>query len=284
MISTLYIVPTPIGNLDDITLRALQILKKVNIIAAENIKHTSLLLQHFNINTRLISLNNYNEKQKTEQLICKLKNGINIALVSNAGTPIINDPGYYLIKNCRQSGILIIPLPGPCAAITALSASGISSDKFCYEGFLPKKSNIRQEILKKLMYESRTTIFYESPHRLLNTLIDIICILGKERYVILARELTKIWESIHGLPAGELFEWVKIDKNRYRGEIVLIIEGYKKLKATNTIISDEIIKTFKLLYQSLSLKKAADITSKIYDFKKNIIYKYAIEQKINTKK
>ncbi|MGP1939433.1 MAG: 16S rRNA (cytidine(1402)-2'-O)-methyltransferase [Arsenophonus sp. ET-DL9-MAG3] len=284
MVSTLYIIPTPIGNFDDISIRALKTFKKVNFIAAENIRHTSLLLQHFSINTHIISLNNYNEKQKTDRLIHQLKRGLNIALVSNAGTPLINDPGYHLIKYCRQADIRIVPLPGPCAAITALSASGIPSNKFCYEGFLPAKRKSRQKILQELTNEPRTLLFYESPHRLLDTLTDMIAIWDANRYIILARELTKIWESIHGLSVGKLLDWVKVNQNRYRGEIVLVVEGYKIPKDTNVVISPNIVKTLILLQKSLSLKKASIITAEIYGLKKNILYKHFIKQQINSNK
>ena len=278
MVSTLYIVPTPIGNLDDITLRALQILKQVDLIAAEDTRRTGLLLQHFAINTRMMSLHDHNEQQKTDQLIPQLKQGLSIALVSDAGTPLINDPGYHLVKCCRQAGIRVVPLPGPCAAITALSAAGIASDRFCYEGFLPAKGKGRQDVLQGLANESRTLIFYESPHRLLDTLAGMVAILGAERYVVLARELTKMWELIHGLPVGELLDWVKVDENRYRGEMVLVVEGYRARKDSNETVPPNVIKTLALLQQSLPLKKATTITAEIYGLKKNSLYKHAIEQ------
>ncbi|PAV02577.1 16S rRNA (cytidine(1402)-2'-O)-methyltransferase [Arsenophonus sp. ENCA] len=281
MVSTLYIVTTPIGNLDDITLRALQILKQVDFIAAEDTRRTGLLLQHFAINTRMISLHDHNEQQKTDQLIPQLKQGLSIALVSDAGTPLINDPGYHLVKSCRQAGILVVPLPGPCAAITALSAAGIASDRFCYEGFLPAKRKSRQEVLQALTEESRTLIFYESPHRLLDTLADMVAIWGAERYVVLARELTKTWESIHGLPVGELLDWVKVDENRSRGEMVLVVQGYRTPQKDEVAISSEVKKTLALLQQSLPLKKAAAITAEIYGLKKNALYKYSLEQQVS---
>ncbi|WP_348666630.1 16S rRNA (cytidine(1402)-2'-O)-methyltransferase [Arsenophonus symbiont of Ornithomya chloropus] len=275
MSSILYIVPTPIGNLEDITLRALKILQNVDLIAAEDTRHTGFLLQHFSINTHMISLHAHNEKNKTEKLISQLKNK-NVALVSNAGTPLINDPGFYLVKRCHQIGIRVVPLPGSCAAIAALSASGINSNRFCYEGFLPAKSKSRQNRLKNLAHEPRTLIFYESPYRLLDTLVDMVSILGSERYVILARELTKIWESIHGCPVKKLLDWVKVDKNRTRGEIVLIIEGYKVPKY-NHYISENVIKTLILLRESLPLNKAASITAEIYGLKKNLLYEHVIK-------
>jgi len=281
IVSALYIVPTPIGNLDDITLRALQILKQVDLIAAEDTRRTGLLLQHFAINTRMISLHDHNEQQKIDQLIPQLKQALSIALVSDAGTPLINDPGYHLVKSCRQAGILVVPLPGPCAAITALSAAGIASDRFCYEGFLPAKRKSRQEVLQALTEESRTLIFYESPHRLLDTLADMVAIWGAERYVVLARELTKTWESIHGLPVGELLDWVKVDENRSRGEMVLVVQGYRTPQEDEVVISSEVKKTLALLQQSLPLKKAAAITAEIYGLKKNALYKYSLEQQVS---
>uniref|UniRef100_A0A3B0M093 Ribosomal RNA small subunit methyltransferase I n=1 Tax=Arsenophonus endosymbiont of Trialeurodes vaporariorum TaxID=235567 RepID=A0A3B0M093_9GAMM len=281
MVSTLYIVPTPIGNLEDITLRALQILKQVDLIAAEDTRRTGFLLQHFAINTRMISLHDHNKQQKTNQLIPQLKQGLSIALVSDAGTPLINDPGYHLVKSCRQAGILVVPLLGPCAAITALSAAGIASDRFCYEGLLPVKRKSRQEVLQALTEESRTLIFYESPHRLLDTLADMVAIWGTERYVVLARELTKTWESIHGLPVGELLDWVKVDENRSRGEMVLVVQGYRAPQEGEVVISSEVKKTLALLQQSLPLKKAAAITAEIYGLKKNALYKYSLEQQVS---
>ena len=223
----LYIVPTPIGNLSDITQRALEVLQAVDLIAAEDTRHTGLLLQHFAINARLFALHDHNEQQKAETLLAKLKEGQNIALVSDAGTPLINDPGYHLVRTCREANIRVVPLPGPCAAIAALSAAGLPSDRFCYEGFLPAKSKGRRDTLKALEEEPRTLIFYESTHRLVESLEDICAVLGESRYVVLARELTKTWESIHGAPIGELVAWVKEDENRRKGEMVLIVEGFK---------------------------------------------------------
>ncbi|SQA97819.1 Ribosomal RNA small subunit methyltransferase I [Cedecea neteri] len=221
--STLYIVPTPIGNLGDITQRALSVLQSVDLIAAEDTRHTGLLLQHFAINARLFALHDHNEQQKAETLVAKLQEGQSIALVSDAGTPLINDPGYHLVRTCREAGIRVVPLPGPCAAIAALSAAGLPSDRFCYEGFLPAKSKGRRDALKAIEQEPRTLIFYESTHRLLDSLEDICAVLGESRYVVLARELTKTWESIHGAPIGELLAWVKEDENRRKGEMVLIV-------------------------------------------------------------
>nr|WP_154325377.1 16S rRNA (cytidine(1402)-2'-O)-methyltransferase [Pantoea sp. 201603H] len=273
--STLYIVPTPIGNLGDITQRALTVLTSVDLIAAEDTRHTGLLLQHFAINARLFALHDHNEQQKAEQLLTRLQEGQSIALVSDAGTPLINDPGYHLVRRCREAGIRVVPLPGACAAITALSAAGLPSDRFCYEGFLPAKSKGRCDALRALEQEPRTLIFYESTHRLLDSLQDIETVLGRDRYVVLAREMTKTWESIQGAPIGELLAWVKEDENRRKGEMVLIIEGFK---AQENALPPEALRTLALLQAELPLKKAAALAAEIHGVKKNALYKYALEQ------
>ena len=273
--STLYIVPTPIGNLGDITQRALTVLASVDLIAAEDTRHTGLLLQHFAINARLFALHDHNEQQKAEVLLAKLREGQSIALVSDAGTPLINDPGYHLVRLCREAGIRVVPLPGACAAITALSAAGLPSDRFCYEGFLPAKSKGRCDTLRALEQEPRTIIFYESTHRLLDSLQDMVTVLGLDRYVVLAREITKTWESIFGAPVGELLAWVLEDENRRKGEMVLIVEGFH---AVEEALPVEALRTLALLQSELPLKKAAALTAEIHGVKKNALYKYALEQ------
>ncbi|MBG5970582.1 16S rRNA (cytidine(1402)-2'-O)-methyltransferase [Proteus vulgaris] len=274
--STLYIVPTPIGNLGDITQRALDVLSHVDLIAAEDTRHTGLLLQHFAINARLYALHDHNEQQKADQLISKLQQGLSIALVSDAGTPLINDPGYHLVNQCRKNGINVVPLPGACAAITALSAAGLPSDRFCYEGFLPAKIKSRQDCLRELSEEPRTLIFYESTHRLLDSLADMVTVWGENRYVVLARELTKTWETIQGMPVGELLKWVLEDENRRKGEMVLIVEGYEK--PVDNDFPPEVLRTLAILQKELPLKKAAAVTAEIYGVKKNALYKHVIEQ------
>lgn len=273
--STLYIVPTPIGNLGDITERALSVLRGVDVVAAEDTRHTGLLLQHFAISARLFALHDHNEQQKAEQLLTKLQQGQSIALVSDAGTPLINDPGYHLVRRCREAGVRVVPLPGPCAAITALSAAGIASDRFCYEGFLPAKTKARQDRLLQLFEETRTLIFYESTHRLIDSLADVAAVLGESRYVVLARELTKTWESIQGAPVGELLAWVKEDENRRKGEMVLIVEGFQP---DESALSAEALRTLELLRAELPLKKAAALAAEIHGVKKNALYRYALAQ------
>ncbi|EOI7431856.1 16S rRNA (cytidine(1402)-2'-O)-methyltransferase [Yersinia enterocolitica] len=274
--STLYVVPTPIGNLGDITHRALEVLKGVDLIAAEDTRHTGLLLQHFAINARLFALHDHNEQQKADHLLAKLQEGQSIALVSDAGTPLINDPGYHLVRRCREAGIRVVPLPGACAAITALSAAGLASDRFCYEGFLPAKTKGRKDTLQALIEEPRTLIFYESTHRLLESLQDMVTVLGPQRYVVLARELTKTWESIHGAPVGELLAWVQEEETRRRGEMVLIVEGHKV--QVDDALPAAALRTLALLQKELPLKKAAALAAGIHGVKKNALYKYALEQ------
>ncbi|MCW2479426.1 16S rRNA (cytidine(1402)-2'-O)-methyltransferase [Candidatus Symbiopectobacterium sp. NZEC135] len=273
--STLYIVPTPIGNLGDITERALSVLRGVDVVAAEDTRHTGLLLQHFAISARLFALHDHNEQQKADHLLAKLQQGQSIALVSDAGTPLINDPGYHLVRRCREAGVRVVPLPGPCAAITALSAAGIASDRFCYEGFLPAKTKARQDRLLQLSEETRTLIFYESTHRLIDSLADMATVLGEARYVVLARELTKTWESIQGAPVGELLAWVREDENRRKGEMVLIVEGFQP---DESALSAEALRTLELLRAELPLKKAAALAAEIHGVKKNALYRYALAQ------
>lgn len=270
---TLYIVATPIGNLDDITLRAIDTLKRVDLIAAEDTRHSGLLLQHLGIKARLYSLHDHNEQEKAHVLIEKLQAGISIALISDAGTPLINDPGYHLVKACRENGIKVVPIPGACAAIAALSVAGLPSDKFIYEGFLPAKSKARQDSLASLITEPRTMIFYESTHRLLETLKDMQTIFGADKQIVLAKELTKTWETIVSLPVNELIDWLNQDASRQKGEFVLIVAGYIE---SNKDIDPKAINTLKLLQKELPLKKAAAITAEIYGLKKNQLYQIGL--------
>ncbi|HAS62993.1 MAG TPA: 16S rRNA (cytidine(1402)-2'-O)-methyltransferase [Vibrio sp.] len=274
-IPTLFIVPTPIGNLGDITLRAIEVLKSVDLIAAEDTRHTGKLLAHFNIPTKTFPLHDHNEQQKAQFLVEKLLSGQSIALVSDAGTPLISDPGYHLVSQCRQAGVKVVPLPGACAVITALSASGLPSDRFSFEGFLPPKSKARKDKLLEIAKVERTCIFYESPHRILDSLDDMLDILGPEREVVLARELTKTFETFQGLPLGELVEWVKSDDNQQRGEMVLLVHGHREV--ADDSLPDEATRSLAILTKELPLKKAAALTAEIYNLKKNALYKWGLE-------
>ena len=273
-VATLYIVPTPIGNLADITQRALDVLANVDLIAAEDTRHTSRLLTHFSISTRTFALHDHNEQQKADYLIEKLQAGTSIALVSDAGTPLISDPGYHLVNRCRQAGVKVVPLPGPCAVVTALSGAGLPSDRFSFEGFLPPKSKGRRDRFQELANDERTMIFYESPHRIMDSLADMLVVLGPERQVVLARELTKTYETIHGAPLGELIDWLGEDSNRTRGEMVLLVAGHRAEKED---LPADALRTLGLLVKELPLKKAAALTAEIHGVKKNALYKWGLE-------
>ncbi|MBY3788480.1 16S rRNA (cytidine(1402)-2'-O)-methyltransferase [Photobacterium carnosum] len=273
-VATLYIVPTPIGNLADITQRALDVLANVDLIAAEDTRHTSRLLSHFSISTRTFAFHDHNEQQKADFLIEKLQAGTSIALVSDAGTPLISDPGYHLVNRCRHAGVKVVPLPGPCAVITALSGSGLPSDRFSFEGFLPPKSKGRRDCFQALADDARTLIFYESPHRINESLSDMLAVLGPDRQVVLARELTKTYETIHSAPLGELIDWIAEDSNRVRGEMVILVAGHRAQKDE---LSVEVLHTLALLVKELPLKKAAALTAEIHGVKKNALYKWGLE-------
>ena len=271
----LYIVATPIGNLQDITQRALDTFAKVDLIAAEDTRHSGLLLSHYGIKKPFFALHDHNEQEKAHILVEKLKQGSHIALISDAGTPLISDPGFHLVRQCREAGIRVVPLPGACAAITALCASGIASDRFCFEGFLPAKSKARKDKLENIAEEDRTLIFYESTHRILDTLEDMQSVLGEERYIVLAREITKTWETITGNTIKNLREWLLEDPNRTKGEMVLIVEGKPK-SDNNDEISPQAVKALELIAEELPLKKAAAIVAELYGYKKNALYQFGL--------
>ena len=271
----LYIVATPIGNLQDITQRALDTFAQVDLIAAEDTRHSGLLLSHYGIKKPFFALHDHNEQEKAHILVEKLKQGSNIALISDAGTPLISDPGFHLVRQCREAGIRVVPLPGACAAITALCASGIASDRFCFEGFLPAKSKARKDKLENIAEEDRTLIFYESTHRILDTLEDMQSVLGEERYIVLAREITKTWETITGNTIKNLREWLLEDPNRTKGEMVLIVEGKPK-SDNNDEISPQAVKALELIAEELPLKKAASIVAELYGYKKNALYQFGL--------
>ena len=271
----LYIVATPIGNLQDITQRALETFAQVDLIAAEDTRHSGLLLIHYGIKKPFFALHDHNEQEKAHILVEKLKQGSNIALISDAGTPLISDPGFHLLRQCREAGIRVVPLPGACAAITALCASGIASDRFCFEGFLPAKSKARKDKLENIAEEDRTLIFYESTHRILDTLEDMQAVLGEGRYIVLAREMTKTWETITGNTIKNLREWLLEDPNRTKGEMVLIVEGKPK-SDNNDEISPQAVKALELIAEELPLKKAAAIVAELYGYKKNALYQFGL--------
>lgn len=277
----LYICGTPIGNLEDITLRSLKILKEVNLIAAEDTRHTLKLLNHYQINTKVTSYYEYNKFKKAPYLVEILKNGQDIALVSDAGMPGISDPGYVLIDLALKNNIKIIPVPGVSALITALVVSGLPTDKFVFEGFLPRKIKERKRYFKSIENEERTIIFYEAPHRLKKALKDMLEILG-DRKVVIARELTKLYEEII---RGKLSQVLtEISTKEVKGEITLIVQGGIKKKensSTDFLIKECIIEEYlkKLKNQGYSNKEIIKITQEKLNIPKNLIYKKLLEMK-----
>ncbi len=267
----LYIVATPMGNIQDITLRAIDVLKSVNLIAAEDTRHSAPLLNSYGITTSLISLHDFNERERTVTLLGHLSEGKAIALISDAGTPLISDPGYFLVREAREAGFKVVPIPGPSALIAALSASGLPTDRFVFEGFLPIKTKARTDRLQELVTESRTIIFYEAPHRILDVLNDLKKVFGDERKAVIARELTKKFETIFGAPLKKLLEWAEKDANQQRGEFVLLVEGAEK-----TISSEESEKILKILLEYLPLKKAVEAAAEITGARKNDLYERAL--------
>ncbi len=274
--STLYIVATPIGNLGDISQRAIDVLTQVDVIACEDTRHTGKLLSAFAIKNKTMSMHDHNERQRQEQIANMLLEGKSIALVSDAGTPLISDPGFHLVRHCRSLGLAVSPVPGACAAISALSVAGLPTDRFSFEGFLPSKSGARQTTLKALENEERTMVFYDAPRRAIDTVKDIVETLGGERYIVIARELTKTFETIHSDTAEDFLTWLEQDANQLKGEMVLIIEGYK---ADVNEISPAAVKTLKLLLAEMKPKKACAIAAEIHGVKKNALYDIALSLK-----
>ena len=275
----LYVVATPIGNLADMVPRAVEALQTVALIAAEDTRHSSRLLAHFDIKTPAVAYHDHSDDQRTEQILQRLLNGESVALISDAGTPLVSDPGYRLVRHARQRGIQVVPVPGACAMIAALSAAGLPSDRFAFEGFLPAKQTARCNALQSLVNETRTLIFYEAPHRILETLQDVAQIFGAEREVVLARELTKTFETIRGGAIGEMADWVASDTNQQRGEIVLLIHGAIAPAAKDMGTESE--RVMRVLLEELPIKQAASLGAKLTGLKKNFLYQWALE---NSKK
>jgi len=222
---TLYVVATPIGNLADLTTRAREVLAGVNAICAEDTRHTRQLLSAFGMEKPLIALHDHNEEEVAWKLVERLRGGESLALVSDAGTPLVSDPGYRFVRAVRAAGFAVSPVPGACAAIAALSVAGIPSDRFCFEGFLPAKASGRRERLAALAREPRTLVFYESSHRIEESLTDLVAMFGGAREAVLARELTKLFETVLGDTLGAIAERVAADENQRKGEFVLIVRG-----------------------------------------------------------
>ncbi len=274
---SLFVVATPIGNLDDISARALKILREVALIAAEDTRHSLRLLQHFGIATPLAACHEHNERDEGSRFITRLLAGDNVALISDAGTPLISDPGYHLVRQARAAGIKVVPVPGACALIAALSAAGLPSDRFIFEGFLPAKAVGRRARLESIKEEPRTLIFYEAPHRILECLQDMELVFGPERPALLARELTKAFETLKGLPLAELRQFVESDSNQQRGECVVLVAGWTAPESEDAV-SSEAMRVLNLLLEEMPLKRAAALAAQITGERKNVLYQIALEK------
>ncbi len=272
---TLYLVATPIGNLDDITQRAISVLSQVDLIAAEDTRHSQRLLSHLAIKAKLLAYHEHNEERITPKLLAELASGKSIALISDAGTPLISDPGYRLVTQAHDEAVKIVPVPGVCAAITALSAAGLATDSFAFEGFPPAKQGARIHFLEQLAEQRRTMIFYISCHRIVETLKDMQTVFGESRRVTFARELTKTFETIKRSVLAELVSWVEADDNQRKGEIVLVVEG-KVEQQTDSTENDLYLS---VLLAELPVKQAVSLLVKMTGANKNEIYKRALELK-----
>ncbi|MEE8877368.1 16S rRNA (cytidine(1402)-2'-O)-methyltransferase [Pseudomonas helleri] len=277
VVGSLYVVATPIGNLDDISARALKVLREVSLIAAEDTRHSLRLMQHFGIATPLGACHEHNERDEGNRFIQRLLAGEDVALISDAGTPLISDPGYHLVRQARAAGVKVVPVPGACALIAALSTAGLPSDRFIFEGFLPAKAVGRRSRLEAVKEEPRTLIFYEAPHRILECLQDMESVFGADRPALLARELTKTFETLKGLPLSELRAFVEADSNQQRGECVVLVAGWTAPE-TDQVISSEAMRILDLLLKEMPLKRAAALAAEITGERKNVLYQVALDK------
>ncbi len=275
MTGILFIVATPIGNLDDITFRAVEILKSIDIILAEDTRHSKKLLKHLNIAKPIRAFHEHNEREKTKAIIDELHSGKSIALISDAGTPLISDPGYFLVAQAKKEGLRVVPIPGASALITALSASGLASDNFTFLGFLPSKQTARVKLLKSLVGRAETSIFYESPKRILATLTDMYEIFGDSREVCLAKELTKAFETIQTDSISNLIKYLNIDQSHQKGEFVILISANDKIDITEA--ETQLDSLLPILCAEMGASKAAKLASKITGIDKKQCYKRAID-------
>lgn len=269
----LYVVATPIGNLGDLSPRARQVLASVDVIAAEDTRHSGRLLGHFGIATPRLSLHEHNERERSGELVARLRDGASVALISDAGTPLVSDPGLPLVRAAREAGIAVFAVPGPCAAIAALSVSGIPTDRFAFEGFLPARAGARRNRLAELATEPRTLLFYEAPHRIAATLADMIAAFGPGRIGCIARELTKVHESVH---AGLLAALKATAETETRGEWVIVVAGSPAPPAPG---NGEIERVLAVLAAELPLKQAAKLAARITGTSKNEVYALAVARK-----
>ncbi|GGY68123.1 16S rRNA (cytidine(1402)-2'-O)-methyltransferase [Marinobacter zhanjiangensis] len=274
-VGTLFIVATPIGNLDDLSRRAEQVLAGVDLVAAEDTRHSGRLLQHLAINKPMWALHDHNERERASSLLDRIERGESVALISDAGTPLISDPGYVLVKAARQRGIVVTPIPGACAMVAALSAAGLPTDRFLFEGFLPAKAVGRRKALQVLSRETATLIFYESPRRIQGMMADVVSVFGGEREVVLARELTKTFETFYSGAASGVLAQLEEDPNAGKGEYVVMVAGAQIGAGEGASVdADQVLA---LLLPELPVKKAAKIAAELTGRSRNELYQRALE-------
>lgn len=270
---TLYVVATPIGNLGDITSRALEVLAGVDRVCAEDTRNSKRLLTHFGLQKRLVALHDHNERDKLEQLTQWLESGESLALISDAGTPLISDPGYHLVQHLRERDISVVPIPGVCAIIAALSVAGLPTDRFVFEGFLPSKSTARKQAFQQSTQQTCTQVYYESSHRIVASVRDLSEVVEQDRQVVLVRELTKMFEQSFSGTALELLTWLESDQNHQKGEFVLMVQGAFPTDSKKGMALEPLLL---LLMDELSVKQSAALASKITGESKNHCYKRAM--------
>lgn len=276
---TLYIVATPIGNLEDLSPRASSTLAGVALIAAEDTRHSGRLLQFLGIQKPMLALHDHNERNRAAQVLGRLEAGEDVALVSDAGTPLISDPGYVLVREARERGIRVSPIPGPCALVAALSAAGLPTDRFLFAGFLPAKRGARKSELEALVTETATLVFYESPHRILETVAQISEVMGRDREVVLGRELTKTFETFYAGPVGDVSNAIEADPNGARGEFVVMIHGASRNPEQGDEEAVDTDRLLRLLVAELPVKKVAKIVAELTGRPKNELYQRALDVK-----
>ena len=269
----LYIVATPIGNLNDITLRALEVLRQVAVIAAEDPRHSKKLLDHYGIETPLMSVHDHNEADQVGALQTRLQNGESVALISDAGTPLISDPGFRVVRALQQAEVEVVAVPGPCAAIAALSIAGLPTDRFLFVGFLPTKQQARRSALEALLQERGTLVLYESPKRIKSTLEDVASVLGQQREVAVVKEITKAYETVRRGAALDVLDWLQQDQHHCRGEFVLLVAGAPE---SLPAIDPAALRALRLAAEYMPLKKACGVVAEITGLPKNALYEAAL--------
>ncbi len=281
-VGTLYVVATPIGNLEDFSPRGARVLAEVDLIAAEDTRHSAKLLQHCGVQTKVVSIHDYNERAKTPQLLEMLRAGKSIALVSDAGTPLLSDPGFHLVRAARAANVTVVPIPGPCAAIAALSVAGLPTDRFAFEGFPPPRAAARRAALATLRTERRTMVFYESSHRIVESLSDMADVFGADRPAALAREITKRFETIRDGTLADLNAHLVENENERLGEFVVLIAGAPEGASDDAITESD--RVLGVLLQEVPLKEAVKLTARLTGGHKNELYDRALSIKAASSK